>query len=179
MPWGGGGAGKIHRKAQQNVLTPSKENWKINNHSKCSFKNWLPPPPSPPPPKKRNVCKNKNTKRKLRLLSAWTSLHHYIELILFILSDILCSLSCAGTIINRQRIYHKRFLGYRKRSVILESSGICRNGRGANAKNAWKGANDGSRKDRWHAGSFQFFFCVRKTKWEFVFHSRVKSIGQR
>ena len=24
-----------------------------------------------------------------------------------------------------------------------------------------------------------FFFCIRKTKWEFVFHSRVTSIGQR
>ena len=36
-------------------------------------------------------------------------MHHYIELILFILSDILCSLSCARTIINRQGIYHKRF----------------------------------------------------------------------
>ena len=150
----GVGAGKIHQKAQQNVLTPSKENWKIHNPSKCSFKNWLPPPQK----KKMYVT----TKRKLRLLNVWTSLHHYIELILFILSDVLCSLSCAETIINWQGIYHKRFFGHRKRSIILEFSGICRNGRGAKAKNAWKGANDGSRKDRWHAGSFQFFFVSEK-----------------
>ena len=58
-----------------------------------------------------------------------------MELILLILSDVLCSLSCAGTIINRQAIYNKRVLGgFRKRSIILESSGICRNVRGANAK---------------------------------------------
>ena len=153
------GAGKIHQKVQQNVLTPSKEYWKIHNPSKCSFKNWLPPPP-PPPKKKMHV----RTKRKLRLLNVWTSLHHYIELILFILSDTLFSLSCAGTIVNRQGLYHKRFFGHRKRSIILESSGICRNGRGANAKNAWKGANDGSRKDRWHAGYFQFFFLYQKNQ---------------
>ena len=32
-----------------------------------------------------------------------------MELILLILSDVLCSLSCAGTIINRQAKYNKRF----------------------------------------------------------------------
>ena len=67
------------------------------------------PSPPPPPNQKKNVCKNENTKGKLWLLSVWTSLHHYMELILLILSDVLCSLSCAGTIINRQAIYNKRF----------------------------------------------------------------------
>ena len=69
-----------------------------------------------------------------------------IELILFILSYLLCSLSCAGTIINRQGFYITN--RFRKRSIILESSGICRNGRRVNAKNARKVANDGSCKDR-------------------------------
>ena len=51
----------------------------MHDPSKCAFKNWLaaPPPPPPTPPQKKNVCKNKNTKRKLRLLSVLTSLHHY------------------------------------------------------------------------------------------------------
>ena len=151
-----------------------------------AFKNWLLPShstrlPPPTPPQKKYVGKNKNTKRELRLLSVWTSLHHYIyiyiyiyiELLLFIPSDILFSLSCAGTIINRQGIYHKRFFGFRKRRIILESSGICRTGRGANAKNAWKVTNDGSRKDRWHAGSFYLFFLYQKN-WEFGFHSQSK-----
>ena len=145
----------------------------MHDPSKCAFKNWL------APPTKKNVCKNKNTKRKLRLLSVWTSLHHYIEVILFILSNILCYLSCDVTIINRRGTYHKCFFfGFRKRIIILESSGICRNGRGANVKNAWKVANDGSHKDRRQTSSFQIF-CIRETKWVFVFHFRVKSIGQR
>ena len=132
---------------------------------------YPPPPHSSPPPKEKYVCKNKNSKRKVRLLSVWTSTHRYMELILFIPSDILCSLSisCAGTIINRQGIYHKRFFGFRKRSIILESSGIFRNGRGANALNAWKGANDGSCKDRWHAGFFNFFFFVSEKPSESLF----------
>ena len=100
-------------------------------------------------------------------------------MILFILSNILCYLSCDGTIINRRGTYHKCFFfGFRKRIIILESSGICRNGRGANVKNAWKVANDGSHKDRRQTSSFQIF-CIRETKWVFVFHFRVKSIGQR
>ena len=61
----GVGAGKIHQKAQQNVLTPSKENWKIHNPSKCSFKNWLPPPPPP----KKNVCNNKTQAKIIECLN--------------------------------------------------------------------------------------------------------------
>ena len=79
------------------------------------------------------------------------------------------SLSCAGTIINRQGMYYKRFFGFRKRSILLESSGICRNGRGVNAKNAWKVANDGSCK----AGSFQFFL-YQKNQVRVCFSSQSK-----
>ena len=39
MPWGGGGAGKIHRKAQQNVLTPFKEILKGMTPLNGAFKN--------------------------------------------------------------------------------------------------------------------------------------------
>ena len=52
--------------------------------------------PPPPPKKKKNACKSKNTMRKLRLLRVLTSLHHYVELSLITLSDIFCSLPCAG-----------------------------------------------------------------------------------
>ena len=109
----------------------------------------------PPSPKEKNMYE-----RKLEIV--WTSLHHNINQTLFNPSDILCSLSCAGTIINRQGIHHKRFFGFRKRRIIPDSSGICRNGRGTNAKNAWKVANDGSRKDRWHGQVSIFFFVSEK-----------------
>ena len=70
------------------------------------------------------------------------------------------ALSCAGTIINRQGFYIRN--GFSKQSIILESSGICRNGRRVNAKNARKVANDGSRKDRWHTSSLQIFFVSER-----------------
>ena len=40
-----------------------------------------------------------------------------------ILSDILCSLSCVGTIINRQGIYHERFLHSENEVLSLSLQG--------------------------------------------------------